>query len=281
MPPGFTDFVSTGLPYKLSRDPTVREGGGGRHETPEEGQGGSREGKPGPVPRPRAMPLWPGTPGTARHWTPPDRPIPFPRQPWHGAQLPPGARWMFICSPVSKAGCDTGTSSVGGLPKRPNGPALGWQRGPALPWPPGRPGRHAHHSKIMHHVHHITCKIILQSRAQPLGSPSGCFLLEKGVSGRVAAPRGTGPEGDPPQGVAAGALRAFLRQIGLSPSSRALAPGEPAPPRLAALAPAPREHGACESSHAVLAPDPGDKSRCLKGVKPPRAPKAAPRAPGN
>lgn len=78
----------------------------------------------------------------------------------------------------------------------------------------------------------ITGEIVLQPRAQPLGSPSGCFLLEKGVLGRVAAPRGTGPEGDPPQGVAAGALRAFLRQIGLSPSSRALAPGEPAPPSL-------------------------------------------------
>lgn len=89
-------------------------------------------------------------------------------------------------------------------------------------------------------------------------------LSQEKPQGRVAAPGGTHPKEDAPQGVVAGALRGSLGQVQLCPSSWALTPCEPASPRSAALAPAPREHGACESSHAVLAPDLTDKSRCLK-----------------
>lgn len=40
----------------------------------------------------------------------------------------------------------------------------------------------------------ITDETVLQTHAQPLASPSECFVLGKGVLGEVAAPRGTHPK---------------------------------------------------------------------------------------
>jgi len=76
---------------------------------------------------------------------PPNLPIPFPHRPRRKAQLLPRARRTFVCSPARQTVCDRGTSSAWGHPNRPSGPVWGWQRGPALPWPPGHPGHHVHH----------------------------------------------------------------------------------------------------------------------------------------
>lgn len=150
---------------------------------------------------------------------------------------------MFVCSPASKTVCDGGTSPTG--PTALHGGGRGDLRSPG-------------HLGILAIIL-IADKIVLQNHAQPLASPGGCFVLGKGVFGR-----GGSPKRDPPQGTVARFLREALGRVQLSLSPRPLAPGEPAPHRSAASAPAPCEHGACEISHAVLAPDPPAKSRCLK-----------------
>lgn len=71
-----------------------------------------------------------GTACSSPRETPPDLPIPFPRQPRHKAQLPPSACWMFVCSPTVH---DRGTPSAQGFP---DSPVWGWQRGPVLLRPP-------------------------------------------------------------------------------------------------------------------------------------------------
>lgn len=176
MPLGFTDLVSTGLPCKQSRGPAAREGGG-RHETPDEGQGGAGRENPdlcqdrGQCRRGQGhrMLLSTGDP-------PPTSPSP--------SHASPGTR---LSSLLVLVGCLSAAQrcTTGGHRQRRASPTARYGGGRGDLCSCGHRGDLA--------VTLIADKIVLQIHAQPLASPSGCLVQGKGVLGEVAAPRGTHP----------------------------------------------------------------------------------------
>lgn len=178
MPLGFTDLVSTGLPCKQSRDPAAREGGG-RHETPDEGQGGAGRENPDLCQDRGQCRRGQGHHMLLSTGDPPTSPSP--------SHASPGTRLSSLLVLVGRlsAAQRSRRCTTGEHRQRRASPTALYGGGR------GDPCSCSHHGDPA--IMLIADKIVLQIHAQPLASLSGCFVQGKGVLGKVAAPRGTHP----------------------------------------------------------------------------------------